>query len=65
MVFPFIISFSLNTPVSLYDSLKGVNLVPPDMFLIASIWTFSKILIKLMYKRKNVATTRFTEENYW
>jgi len=40
------LSFSFINPVSLYNSLKEVNFVPPDMILIASIWTFSKILIK-------------------
>jgi hypothetical protein len=42
----FRLSFSFINPVSLYNSLKEVNYVPPDMILIASIWTSSKILIK-------------------
>ena len=40
------LSFSFINPVSFYNSLKEDNVVPPDMILIASIWTFSKILIK-------------------
>ena len=40
------LSFNSNNPVSLYNSLKGVNFVPPDIILIASTWTYSNILIK-------------------
>ena len=52
-----LLSFNFDNPVSLYNSLKGVNFVPPDIILIASIWTFSKILIKYILWGSHTTST--------
>ena len=54
-----VLSFNFDNPVSLYNSLKGINFVPPDMILIHRHLFHSKNICPLLFLTSRWTSTLF------